>query len=454
MQRSLSAWIARIGAPGFRKVYRFDRALRRKLTPAGWLLGAVLVASMIFGLNTRESLVYQLFGLAAGLFALAAAASWRFRLDAQVDRHLPEIATAGIDFEYPIRLRQRGGGAAEGLLVEELLALPDAETGAFVRYKESADRSRNLFDRLVGYPRWVAFMRQRIGARIDAAALDELPAGGERTLRMRCTPLRRGVLRFEAVRISRIEPLGLLKAHTTVAAAETLTVMPRTYPVAPLNLPGSRRLQPGGIAFAGRIGDAEEFVSLRDYRAGDTPRRIHWKAWARSGRPVVKEYQDEFFVRHALVLDTFGDGDAESFEAAVSLAASVVMQPRSNESLLDLMFVEGRAYTFTQGRGLGGASELLRVLAAISESAAGSFDSLAETVALGAGRISGAICVLLAWDDSRRRMVAGLRGRGIPVRVWVVSDTRETLPHGPMATDPANFRVVRPRDLAAELARP
>src|SRR3977135_4628046 len=83
----------------------------------------------------------------------------------------------------------------------------------------------------------------------------------------------------------------------------------------------SRRLQPGGVAFAGRVGDAEEFMSLRDYRSGDTPRRIHWKAWARTGRLVIKEYQDEFFVRHALLLDTFPSGATATLEAAESLAA-------------------------------------------------------------------------------------------------------------------------------------
>jgi hypothetical protein len=41
MQQAMSAWIARVGAPGFRKVYRIDRALRRKLTPAGWLVAAL-----------------------------------------------------------------------------------------------------------------------------------------------------------------------------------------------------------------------------------------------------------------------------------------------------------------------------------------------------------------------------------------------------------------------------
>jgi len=454
MQQAMSAWIARVGAPGFRKVYRIDRALRRKLTPAGWLVAVLAVMTMVFGFNTREALIYQVFGLCVALLAVAALASARLSARLRVSRRLPIVATAGVPFDYSVTLHNEGTRTLQGCGVEDLLSLPKADARLFVAYKVRADRSRNFFDRLVGYPRWVAFMRQALGARIPPAPLDELVAGATRQARMTCTPLRRGVLRFEALRVARAEPLGLMKAARSFALAETLVVMPRTYPVAPLRLPGTRRLQPGGVAFAGRIGDAEEFVSLRDYRAGDTPRRIHWKAWARTGRPVVKEYQDEFFVRHALVLDSFGDGDSERFEAAVSIAASHVMQPRANDALLDLMFVEGQAYTLTQGRGLGAPAELRRVLATVSDSHGPGFGALAQSVLVSAPRLSGAICVLLAWDEARRGLVAALRARGVPVRIWLVAHASETADPGPMASDPRNFRVVRPSQLAEELARP
>jgi uncharacterized protein (DUF58 family) len=454
MGAKLSAWIAHAGAPAFRRIYRFDRALRRRLTPGGWIVAGLLVLTMIFGFNTREALIYQLFGLTVALFLVALVAAFRLPLAPRVRRKLPQVATAGVPFDYTLQIASGARRAYDALLVEDLLAMPASNAQAFARYKVSADRNRNAFDRLVGYPRWVSFMRERIGATIEAARLEMLAPGAEREVAMRCLPLRRGVLEFQSVRVARTEPLGLMKAHVSRELPATLLVMPRTHPVAPLDLPGSRRLQPGGVAFAGRVGEAEEFVSLRDYRHGDTPRRIHWKAWARTGRPVVKEYQDEFFVRHALVLDTFGDGDSERLEAAVSIAASHVMQPRSNDALLDLMFVEGQSYTLTQGRGLGAPAELLRVLATVSDSHGPGFDALAESVLASAQRLSGAICVLLAWDEARRGLVMALRERGVPVRIWLVAHAGEIVDPGPMASDARNFRVVQPSQLAAELARP
>src|SRR5207237_287835 len=83
---------------------------------------------------------------------------------------------------------------------------------------------------------------------------------------------------------------------------------PPRHPVRRFTLAGARRFQKGGVSLASRVGESEEFVSLRDYRPGDPLRLIHWKSWARRGRPVVKEFQDEFFVRYGLVLDTFATG--------------------------------------------------------------------------------------------------------------------------------------------------
>jgi len=169
------------------------------------------------------------------------------------------------------------------------------------------------------------------------------------------------------------------------------------------------------------VGDSEEFVSLRDYRAGDPMRRIHWKSWARVGRPVVKEYLDEFFVRHALILDTFTShlGDPV-FEEAVSVAASVAVSMQTQESLLDLMFVGPEAYCFTAGRGLAHTEQLLEVLACVAPCLDKPFRSLQHAVIDRLDSLSGCVCVLLGWDDARQELVRQLEALGTPTRVLVV----------------------------------
>ena len=199
--------------------------------------------------------------------------------------------------------------------------------------------------------------------------------------------------------------------------------MPRRYALPPIALPGSRRYQHGGVALAASIGDSEEFIGLRDYRPGDPLQRIHWKSYARSGEPVVREYQDEYFERHALILDTFaGGGQAAAFEDAVSIAASLACTVNTQECLLDLMFVGNQSYLYTAGRGQLSTGSLLEVLASVQLFPAQSFRTLHDAVLTRRHMLSGSICVLLAWDEPRREFIRVLRAQGVPVLVLVVTD--------------------------------
>ena len=81
---------------------------------------------------------------------------------------------------------------------------------------------------------------------------------------------------------------------------------------------------------------------------------------------MVKEFEDEFFVRHALVLDTFTDHQhSEVFEEAVSVAASFACTLPTQESLLDLLFVGPQSYCFTAGRGVAHVEQMLEILASV-----------------------------------------------------------------------------------------
>ena len=176
--------------------------------------------------------------------------------------------------------------------------------------------------------------------------------------------------------------------------------------------------QEGGVALAANVGRSEEFVALREYRHGDPLRHIHWRSWAKAGKPIVKEFEDEFFVRHALVLDTFDDEPhSEVLEEAVSVAASFACTVLTQESLLDLLFVGNQSYCFTAGRGLAHADQMLEILASVRNCADKKFETLEHLVLNHISAVSGCICVLQRWDEARqefgektaraRRAVAG-----------------------------------------------
>jgi uncharacterized protein (DUF58 family) len=215
-----------------------------------------------------------------------------------------------------------------------------------------------------------------------------------------------------------------------VPLSARLIALPRRYRLPEIALPGKRRFQPGGVSLAASVGDSEEFLALRDYRPGDPLHRVHWKSYARTGKPVVKEFQDEFFERHALVLDTGGrNGEDAAFEDAVALAASFVYTLDTQECLLDLLFVGpgaaerergGGVLTYTAGRGQLQSEHMLEALAAVAPSEVTTFSELARAVVARRESLSSVILILLSWDEERRRLAAALRGTGAEVRVLLV----------------------------------
>lgn len=63
-------------------------------------------------------------------------------------------------------------------------------------------------------------------------------------------------------------------------------------------------LPPPGIHRLRRPGSGGELLDLRDYRPGDPPKMIAWKASARRDRLITKEYESDVPVRAVLLLDT------------------------------------------------------------------------------------------------------------------------------------------------------
>ena len=63
------------------------------------------------------------------------------------------------------------------------------------------------------------------------------------------------------------------------------------------------RLQLAGVRLNRRRGEGIEFHQLRDYREGDMLRSIDWKATARMGRLIAREYQDERDQQIVFMLD-------------------------------------------------------------------------------------------------------------------------------------------------------
>jgi len=268
-------------------------------------------------------MAYQVFTLLLSLLVISFASRLFIRTHVDARRILPQFATAGQPLVYRIIVTSKERGTLPGLVLEEDLADPRPSYREFSSAaNQGGIREKSRFE-FFGYSRWLDLVAAKRCAEIEEQTVDTVSESSDCEVRVEFIPTRRGIMRFEGVTISKRDPFGLVKTGKTVSLRQSILILPKRYPLPPVRLPGARAYQQGGVSLAGSIGDSEEFVSLRDYRPGDPLRKIHWKSWARSGRPVVKEYQEEFFVRHALILDTFrGSVGPAVFEEAVSVAAS------------------------------------------------------------------------------------------------------------------------------------
>jgi len=425
-----------------------DHWLRERLTPAGWLLLGTAGAAGAAGIDLNQTVTAQAFTFLVSLLLLAYAASLAFRARVDLRRELPRYATAGENFVYRITVTNRGAAPLAGATLAERFRDPRPGYKEWRAAREPGEERRNWFDREGGYFRWRWLIERRVPDSADEIALPALAPGQSQSVRLGFTPRRRGRIELAGLRVARADPLGLVRGIARVPLEARVIALPRRYRVPGLALPGRRKFQQGGVSLAASVGDSEEFLSLRDYRPGDPLQRLHWKSFARAGKPIVKEFQDEFFERHALILDTGSTrGEDAAFEDAVSLAASFVYTIDTQECLLDLLFVGGEVKTYTAGRGQLHAEHMLEVLAGVSPSPPGGFDSLARAVLARRATVSSVIAVLLAWDEPRRKFVAAARASGLEVRALLVCAPGEQPPQAD-----AGLLVLHPGEIERGLA--
>lgn len=434
----------RISYSLIRAAMRLQYWLQRRFSTAGMFLLGLLAVTGALGIDTQQTLAYQLFAFVTALLAVSMVAASFRRVPVTVERSLPRAVAAGTRFTYRIRVRNTGTRSLAGLALLDRIADHGPSFAEF--------RRRLRFPTYRGF--WRLWRERRVGW-IGEAAVSPLAPGSEADVAVDAHALRRGIMTLDESVVARTDPAGLFRSVVRIAQPANVVVLPKRYRLPPIALPGARRYQPGGVALSASVGDSEEFLGLRDYRPGDAMPRIHWKSFARTGRPIVREYQDEFFERYALALDTCakpftnrkqGAEQLAAFEEAVAVTASFVWTLDTQECLLDLLFVENRAYCYTAGRGQLQPAGLLEVLAGVRLADTPSLDALRDSIAARRGELSGCVLVLIDWDATRAAMVDSLRAAGMELRVLVVNALPELAP-------PAGVVQLDPRDMEKGLAR-
>lgn len=208
-------------------------------TRFGFMLGAILAAMLIAGLNYNSNLALAFAFLMSSMALVTMHHCNRNMLRLSVDATTEVDAFAG----------------REALLEFEL------------RNGSSVDR-RDIEVRCM-----------------SAAGMDSVAAGESATIQVLAPVAQRGVTRVSQFELRTRYPFGWFYSWTYVQGAITVYVAP-----APV---GNRTLPSGAAQGTGSHSEArgdEDFSSLRAYQPGVPLKHMAWKVLARGGEPVVRSY--------------------------------------------------------------------------------------------------------------------------------------------------------------------
>jgi uncharacterized protein (DUF58 family) len=132
------------------------------------------------------------------------------------------------------------------------------------------------------------------GAAIGLPIVNVIPAGRFGQHQYTFTPIARGDHTFGRVSMRVRSTLGLWLLPYSTGTPSVIRVFPNYAAVTRYALLAlDNRLSQIGLLKRQRRGEGMDFHQLRDYRDGDSPRSIDWKATARHVKLIAREYQDE-----------------------------------------------------------------------------------------------------------------------------------------------------------------
>jgi uncharacterized protein (DUF58 family) len=263
-------------------------------------LFAFVPTRRLAALAAAASIVWLLSGTTAGrvlaaavtgalvVAALVDVASLPDARDVEPTRELPDSVGVGdvVDGRYLLRSRW-----PRPLTV----SLHDALPAQYVETRRSASRVALAADAVITLP-----------FQVEGRARGSVPLG----------PL--------ALRVG--TTLGLVERTLYYPMADSLLVAPSLSGVRRFRwLAVHHRLAVAGVRDARRRGEGRSFARLRDYVVGDDPRHLDWKATARRGRPISREFTTEQSQTVYVAVDagrtmTQLAGDFPRFEYALSSA--------------------------------------------------------------------------------------------------------------------------------------
>ncbi len=211
-------------------------------------------------------------------------------------------------------------------------------------------------------------VRDLLGGEQRRVVVRPLAPGQAATYRYELPTRRRGRVVVGPLALERTDQFGLVRSRVGTGATATLWVHPQRHPVR--SLAGLRpRHHHTGRPPPDPLRGSTDLRTVREYVVGDEVRHLHWKAVARTGTLMVREYVDPAQPRFTLLLDDrAGVLTPAAFEEAVEVAASLLHAAAAGGQHSQLLTTASEQQTVTAG-GLAAARTLLDRLAELEQTA-------------------------------------------------------------------------------------
>ncbi|ULA69038.1 MAG: DUF58 domain-containing protein [Nitrospira sp.] len=147
---------------------------------------------------------------------------------------------------------------------------------------------------------------------------------------------RRGRYQLDGIRVVTPFPFGLFQKKAFYPQEASVIVCPELVPLPPMLIQEMNAI--GRDHALARRGPGNSLYNLREFRPGDDSRAIHWMTTARTAKLMLKETEAEDQRTLTLAVFTIApDEEAETFERALSIAASLTDQFLNNGVRLRLL---------------------------------------------------------------------------------------------------------------------
>jgi uncharacterized protein (DUF58 family) len=184
-----------------------------------------------------------------------------------------------------------------------------------------------------------------------------------------------------------------------------------------------------GIETARSSGDDDEFYGVREYKDGESVKKIHWISSARKNKLIVKQFQLQSFFGTTIIFNlekakNLGEGKESVAEYIIKIAASVADYLTERGVSIELLAHIGEIVHLPFNKGQEHLESILRVLAVAQAESRISLREAFEEFARYIPNDSSLVVVISDQDYKDLSRMVSLYSRGVSlIPLIVVSDT-------------------------------